>query len=385
VRLSPQVRRTLLRTSRGLKTGGRVGYADGGDIPPPRPAPPATPDSSGVMFQYGHHPAEGDDQHLMVVHNTRASRLKDADDFGGLSVPSLGIVSPKHGFKSFGNVTLIGHPDMAKPSADNPVFASDVYSPRFPRLSEDKKQAFNRATGQFEPATQQNVVNMMKGDLRGGSDWGWGAGAVRAGITPQFDTQQQIKQARNKIVPSSKFGSLKQQTDKELLDLGSAFHPHSVSGADPDQHQKAFVQIMQNVAKNGPGVFDQHYKDLPPELAQRAQDHLHHLRDMETEYFEAKPQRLVPLHEFIGAVIPQSERQTLMPLLHKHGIKKIVAYGRQSKSREDIDEDRRQALHQFPEAMFHFGGAVKKAGGSISSPGVNAALRVTQKYLARKR
>lgn len=71
---------------------------------------------------------------LIVQHNLTASNLLKADKLGGLPVPSLAISKVGAPLENFGEITLIAPKEMATPSAKNPVFRSDAYTPRFPTI-----------------------------------------------------------------------------------------------------------------------------------------------------------------------------------------------------------------------------------------------------------
>jgi hypothetical protein len=87
---------------------------------------------------------------LMAVHNITASKLMNAVKLGGLPVPSLAILRPDMDFTGFGDITLIAPPSLVDPKADRAakVFASDVYSPRYPRatyqMDNAKRDALSR-------------------------------------------------------------------------------------------------------------------------------------------------------------------------------------------------------------------------------------------------
>ena len=71
---------------------------------------------------------------LIVQHNLTAANLLKADKLGGLPVPSLAISKVGAPLENFGEITLIAPKEMATPSAKNPVFRSDAYTPRFPTI-----------------------------------------------------------------------------------------------------------------------------------------------------------------------------------------------------------------------------------------------------------
>lgn len=73
-------------------------------------------------------------EELIVQHNLTASNLLKADKLGGLPVPSLAISRAANPMDNFGEITLIAPREFAVPSAKNPVFKADAYTPRFPSI-----------------------------------------------------------------------------------------------------------------------------------------------------------------------------------------------------------------------------------------------------------
>jgi len=72
---------------------------------------------------------------LIVQHNLTAENILHAEEVGGLAVPSLAITKADTPLTGFGDITLLGHSDLIKPSSDMKVFGADVYSPRYPQIN----------------------------------------------------------------------------------------------------------------------------------------------------------------------------------------------------------------------------------------------------------
>ena len=75
---------------------------------------------------------------LYTTHNLTEANLIHADKVGGLAVPSLAVSKVgKGGFDSFGEISLIADPSLIDPkkSAQNKVFNTDAYSPRYPEVT----------------------------------------------------------------------------------------------------------------------------------------------------------------------------------------------------------------------------------------------------------
>jgi tRNA G10 N-methylase Trm11 len=96
-----------------------------------------------------------DEQNLIVAHNLSEKGLLFTDRLGGLAMPSLAITAKDINFDGYGEITLIGDKELAKPSAKNPVTDADMYSPRYPDAtykvdSKHGRQYFERVLNSFK-------------------------------------------------------------------------------------------------------------------------------------------------------------------------------------------------------------------------------------------
>lgn len=88
---------------------------------------------------------------LIVTHNISADGIMHADKIGGLPLASVAVAKQSNPLTNFGEVTLIGSRNYIDPKGVNKaqVFGSDIYSPRYPRISyeysaKNQKALFNR-------------------------------------------------------------------------------------------------------------------------------------------------------------------------------------------------------------------------------------------------
>ena len=88
---------------------------------------------------------------LIVTHNISADGIMHADKMGGLPLASVAVAKQSNPLTNFGEVTLIGSRHYIDPKGVNKaqVFGSDIYSPRYPRISyeysaKNQKALFNR-------------------------------------------------------------------------------------------------------------------------------------------------------------------------------------------------------------------------------------------------
>ena len=292
---------------------------------------------------------------LMGIHNTAEGRKLDMiERLGGLPAPSIAITKPSQGYTSFGDISLVAPVEMVTPGRKTPVFGSDVYSPRFPNVEGDQifrgfALAGNR---RYAPLTMENVLREMKGNVRGGEGFNYGVGTVRAQVTPQFGSLPEMQAAREKIIPSSEFDAQKDMSAEMMERLRERFEPYFKPTDSYRRSWSAFPEVLTDYARTGrPSEFAYDYKDLPVEALTDARSFLSHLRDMPTEYFEAKPQRAVPLSEFSGAVVPADVPGSVVDRIRNMGINRIEEYG--------DDASRAAALMKFVgEQGFADGGEV---------------------------
>ena len=87
---------------------------------------------------------------MVVMHNIHEVPIQKAQERGGIPVPSLAVVKADDPLLSFGEVSLIGDPSMARPSAKNPVYKTDAYTVRQPRTEvSPNKEAVDFVTKNF--------------------------------------------------------------------------------------------------------------------------------------------------------------------------------------------------------------------------------------------
>lgn len=115
-------------------------------------------------------PANVDDfkDKIIVQHNINETALLESDKIGGLPVPSLAISKAENPITGFGDVTLIGDPNMAKPSGGNPVFRADGYTTRRPKAeifvnNEAENFAENNVTNVFADIPRGSSVSQLDG------------------------------------------------------------------------------------------------------------------------------------------------------------------------------------------------------------------------------
>jgi len=183
----------------------------------------------------------------------------------------------------------------------------------------------------YTPHTLENVVNILKKELRGGENFNYGVGSLRAKFTPQFKTVEQIKKEKGRLVSKDQFEAVKKEIDAELFAVGEAIS----SKANMD----TIIGILEDAPKIGlERAAKQYGIELSDDAKQKAAEFLTRLKHLPTEYFEAKILRDVDLSEFSGAVIPKSTPQNVRDVLAKRGVP-VREY--------ESEADRRQVVEDF--------------------------------------
>lgn len=71
---------------------------------------------------------------MIVQHNINPDTLPRVERMGGIPAPSMAISKVDDPLTEFGGVSLLGGPEMAKPSAKNPIWSTDAYTARTPQI-----------------------------------------------------------------------------------------------------------------------------------------------------------------------------------------------------------------------------------------------------------
>jgi hypothetical protein len=166
-----------------------------------------------------------------------------------------------------------------------------------------------------------NVVKILKKELRGGEGFNYGVGSLRAHFTPQFRSVEQIRANRERLVSKENFEKVKEEVDKDFFSIVNDIHTES-GGNDRDfGYADRVIGLMGDIPRLG---FDRALKDYgmraSDETRQKIGAFLTHLRNMPTEYFEAKILRDVDIAEFRGAAVPHDVEPHVIDTLKARGV-----------------------------------------------------------------
>lgn len=218
----------------------------------------------------------------------------------------------------------------------------------------------------YTPHTLENVVKILKKDIRGGENFNYGVGSIRAGFTPQFKSIKQIKENKDRLVDKDTFGKVKEAIDNELVQIANNLQPfHQAS--DRFGFLDTVSNTMVDAAKMGiPRAMKENgFDDVPEEYQIEMRNFLNKLRTLPSEYFEAKILRGVDLSEFSGAVIPNDASQKVRDLLKRHGVP-IAEY--------EGEEDRKNVVSEFTKKLH------EEKGNILFSRQENGRVTDTQEF-----
>lgn len=243
--------------------------------------------------------------------------------------------------------------------------------------------------------TLENVVRIMKKKFRNGEGFNYGVGNIRARVAKGFRSLSGIKAERDKIIHDKQMEALKKEVDDEFDKLAQEVMP--VRRVEGDSAYTTFADDLTAMAEGDYRHIREQYGDHS-EAIQAMADFLEKLRELPTEYFEAKVQRAVQFNEFLGAVVPKNTEPDLIRELERRGLA-IHPYD------PDVKGDRQQKILdaagdvavfekgsdfaragkiKFSHAQ-HFDAVVKQVAGAIAAKGwtadeVRAKLQSSDMY-----
>lgn len=228
--------------------------------------------------------------------------------------------------------------EEAELSSEYKVFAQDMLA----SLNPEEKifQGFTYSGNRrYSAHTLENVVKILKKELRGGEGFNYGVGSLRAKFTPQFKSIAQIRKEKGRLVDKATFEKVKEEIDNDLVALASnlGFTLDQTIGMLEDAPKMGLLRAAQTYQKD---------IELSDDTKQAAVEFLERLRHLPTEYFEAKILREVDLAEFSGAVVPEGVDQRVIDALKARGVTEIKTYAKGDEA------DRSAKIGQFDDLFF---------------------------------
>ena len=197
------------------------------------------------------------------------------------------------------------------------------------------------------PYTLDNIVKTMTQKSTKGSESNTFAGLaeIRANLAQNFKSIEAMHQNENNLITSEEMENLKQELNNKfyaLVDeiakydkLNRYFGSTEVVANALNETAKA-KNISTEILDNELDYVD--IKNVPEKTLQKAIDFLNSMKNIPTEYFEAKPQRAVGFNEVQKAIVPQNTSKELIDKLKSKGIP-IEYYSTESERQQRISNN----------------------------------------------
>lgn len=224
--------------------------------------------------------------------------------------------------------------------------------------------------GKKKKFDEQTILKYLTANLRGGEGYNYGSGNIRAMVTPEFKTLEQIKAAKDKLTTPEQFEPIKDSINNELLDIAS-----SIASKNGNQFMANDIamEFIQDYAKRGKRAIPDYDVNVNTESLKRIDEFLNKLKEMPTEYFEAKITRKVQPSEFNTAVVPEDISKESLEYLAKQGLN-IKTYKRGDEA------DRARAIQEATKEYDLLFSKFKQKDSTT----VEEAINQTKKLLGKK-
>lgn len=289
---------------------------------------------------------------LIAVHNLTGEKLRKLLDLQGIPMPSIAITKSDATAEDFGEISLVFRKDTIDPADErNKVYDADAWTPMFPMLD---KEEYGKTRAFLE-----ELVRTMQAQTKSGKNaQGFmGENTMRAAMSNRFVSLGEIKEAREKLehLPKEEFEALREEMNQRLFGvLEEIFDTGSQTGINEVYEMEDIGEQIQNMAEEVKGVpsaqqIQQNLKKagypISMELAEQTARVLEEIKEMPTDFFEAKPERVVEFAEVAAAVVPDDLETDLRKAV-ENKISQVLEYEAGSK------ESRVQQLNRVEGVRF---------------------------------
>lgn len=196
----------------------------------------------------------------------------------------------------------------------------------------------------YTPYTLENLVKYMAGEIRNTEGWSYGAGNIRSVMAKQYKTLAEIKKDKHRILSGEEMAKLKEQTNDATYALADKIVEET--GGNVDNRFEALditMELLADIARTGisdSSILRQfreyNYTKTPSqELVEDIKTYLKQLKELPTDYFEAKPQRAVRFDEVVKVIAPMGTDTKILDYFTSLNID-VELYGENTSSRSEM-------------------------------------------------
>lgn len=178
----------------------------------------------------------------------------------------------------------------------------------------------NSGNRRYVPHTLENVVKELTTSLRDGEGFNYGVGSLRSNVAKRYTKLAQIQKDRGKIISAEDFAKEKEIVEKEFTDILAEAHEKYTDAASKYQVTDVFMDVLKDGIKRNNITAELKQYGFEGVDVNRVHAFLNSIKNMPTEYFEAKLQRAVGLNEFKGALLPAGTSEKVKQHLDEIGV-----------------------------------------------------------------
>lgn len=191
------------------------------------------------------------------------------------------------------------------------------------------QRSFNQL---HEELTLESLLDYMTGTVQDTEGYNYGVGNIRSLLSKQFDSLQEIKAYKDKIIPEEQMQKFKEASSNIFDALCSKIHDDYSIAADM-LHDMAASSRSDYAIKY---VFKDYNQPEPSQqLIEEIKEFFNTLKDYPTNYFEAKPQRVVEFDEVAEVIAPVDTNPEIIKYFTDKGIK-VELYDEQTSTRSSL-------------------------------------------------
>lgn len=208
----------------------------------------------------------------------------------------------------------------------------------------------------LKPYTAEEVLKFMKKNRGSAQEGGMSTpGALRASLTEKLSSLKDIRAQSGKLVKSDDFKDFQNSSYERISDLAESLRPFYKFDSSSFGYSNEVIEMLIESQKRGLDrtLSEFGFDNLPDYALQEIQEVKSFFRNAPTEYFEAKPERLVDIEEFEGAIVPEGTSDDIIQALKDSGIK-IETYA--------DDAQRLNARKKFGGTAFSVAGGITLVG-----------------------
>jgi len=216
----------------------------------------------------------------------------------------------------------------------------------------------------ISPYTAEEVTKVMRRSSgqnmeEGGNFNQSSIGAQRAATAEPIKSLKQARERKDQIQTKEALEDLKEAQNEAFFSIHDDLKKYYEFNSDRFGFVDEVGELIKISERKGldAAFREVGFKDVPDDLKDAINEYKDSLRSAPTQYFEAKPKRVVDLSEFGGAIVPKGSEPQIRKILEKYGITRLKTY--------ETDVERTAARKAFQDLMFSIGLPATVAGSII--------------------